>query len=131
MKRLEKEARESLEKARLEGEMIRREAKRKAKEDEDRGSSNEKEKDEELTFGFPIYDIPSTFGREVKMKNIPPSILPNLYGTSTKDPDDFLFEFDVLCRTYGYTDDTEKLRLFSTTLKELLLNGLRVYDSIQ
>ena len=61
--RLEKEAREVLEKARLEGEMLRREAERKAKEDEDRGSNNE-ENDEELTFGFPLYDIPATFGRE-------------------------------------------------------------------
>ena len=55
------------------------------------------------------------------MKNIPPSILPNFYGTSTKDPDAFLFEFDVLCRTYGYTDDTQKLRLFSATLKGVAL----------
>ena len=97
--------------------MLRREAERKEKEDEDRGSNNEEEKDEELTFGFPIYDIPTTFGREVKMKNIPPSILPNFYGTSTEDLDVVLFEFDVLCRTYGYTDDTQKLRLFPATLK--------------
>lgn len=55
------------------------------------------------------------------MKNIPPSILPNFYGTSTEDPDAFLFEFDVLCRTYGYTDDTQKLRLFPTTLKGAIL----------
>ena len=51
------------------------------------------------------------------MKNIPPSILPNFYGTSTEDPNAFLFEFDVLCRTYGYIDDTQKLRLFQATLK--------------
>ena len=113
--RLEREAREAVENARIEGEMLRREAERKAKEDEDRGSNNEN--DEELTFGFPICDIPTAFGREVRMKNIPPSILPNFYGTSTEDPDSFLFEFDVLCRTYGYTDDTQKLRLFPTTLK--------------
>ena len=102
--RLEREAREAVENARIEGEMLRREAERKAKEDEDRGSNNEN--DEELTFGFPICDIPAAFGREVRMKNIPPSILPNFYGTSTEDPDSFLFEFDVLCRTYGYTNDT-------------------------
>jgi len=41
--------------------MLRREAERKAKEDEDRGSNNEN--DEELTFGFPICDIPVAFGR--------------------------------------------------------------------
>ena len=51
------------------------------------------------------------------MKNIPPSILPNFYGTSTEDLDAFLFEFDVLCRTYGYTDDTQNLGLFPATLK--------------
>lgn len=51
------------------------------------------------------------------MKNIPPSILPNFYGTSTEDPNSLIFEFDVLYRTYGYTDDTHKLRLFPTTLK--------------
>ena len=101
--------------------MLRREAERKEKEDEDRGSNNEDEKDEELTFGFPIYDIPTTFGREVKLKNIPPSILPNFYGTSTEDLDAFLFEFDVLCGTYGYTDDTQKLRLFPATLKGVAL----------
>ena len=87
--RLEREAREAIENARMEGKMLRREAGRKAKEDEDRGSNNEN--DEELTFVFPICDVPTTFGREVNMKNIPPSILPNLYGTSTEDPDSFLF----------------------------------------
>ena len=50
------------------------------------------------------------------MKNIPPSILPNFYGTSTEDLDSFIFEFDVLYRTYGYTDDTQKFRLFPATL---------------
>ena len=119
--RLEREAREVVENARLEGEMLRREAEREEKEYEDKGSNNEEEKDKELTFGFPIYDILAAFGREVKMKNIPPSILPNFYGTSIEDPDAFLFEFDVLCRTYGYTDDTQKLRLFPTTLKGVSL----------
>ena len=88
--RLEREARKAVERARLDGERIRREAERKAKEDEDRGSNNEEEKEEELTSGFPIYDIPEAFGKEVKMKNIPPSILPNFYGTSIEVPDAFL-----------------------------------------
>ena len=60
--RLEREARETIENARIEGEMLRREAERKTKEDEDRGSINE-ENDEELTFGFPICDVLATFGR--------------------------------------------------------------------
>jgi len=55
------------------------------------------------------------------MKNIPPSVLPNFYGMSTKDPNSFMFEFDILCRTYGYTDDTHKLRLFPATLKATAL----------
>ena len=65
--------------------------------------------------------MPTTFGREVKMKNIQPSILRNFYGTSIEDPHAFLFEFDVLCRTYGHTDDTQKLRLFPATLKGVSL----------
>ena len=60
--RLEREAREVVERAMLEGERIRQEAERKAKEDEDRGSNNEEEK-EELTFGFPICDIPTNLGK--------------------------------------------------------------------
>lgn len=55
------------------------------------------------------------------MKNIPPFVLPNFYGMSTKDPDSFLFEFDILCRTYGYIDDTHKLCLFPATLKAAAL----------
>ena len=55
------------------------------------------------------------------MKNIPPSVLPNFYGMSTEDPDSFMFEFDILCRTYGYTDDVHKLRLFPATLKAAAL----------
>jgi len=51
------------------------------------------------------------------MKNIPPSVLHNFYGMSTKDPDSFMFDFDILCRTYGYTNDTHKLCLFPATLK--------------
>lgn len=51
------------------------------------------------------------------MKNIPPSVLPNFYGMLSKDPDSFMFKFDILCRTYGYTDDTHKLHIFPTTLK--------------
>ena len=51
------------------------------------------------------------------MKNIPPSILPNFYGMTSEDPNSFLFEFDILCRTYGYTDDTHKIYLFPAPLK--------------
>jgi hypothetical protein len=51
------------------------------------------------------------------MKNIPPSVLPNFYGMASEDPDSFLFEFDIVCLTYGYTDDAHRLRLFPSTLK--------------
>jgi hypothetical protein len=51
------------------------------------------------------------------MKNIPLSALPNFHGLSTEDPDEFLFEFDVLCRSYDYTTTAHKLKLFLATLK--------------
>ena len=55
------------------------------------------------------------------MKNIQPSILPNFYGMTSEDPNSFLFEFNILCRTYGYTYDTHKLHLFPATLKTVAL----------
>ena len=51
------------------------------------------------------------------MKNISPSILPNFHGKSTKDPDEFLFEFDILYRSYDYISSEQKLKLFHATLK--------------
>jgi hypothetical protein len=51
------------------------------------------------------------------MKNIPRSVLPNFFGFSTKDPDAFMFEFHIICRAYGYTNDAQKLHLFPATLK--------------
>jgi hypothetical protein len=32
--------------------------------------------------------------------------------------DSFLFEFDILCRSYIYTDSAQKLKLFLVTLKD-------------
>lgn len=75
----------------------------------------------ETTFGFPILDARAILREEIRMKNIPPSVLPNFYGMSTEDPDEFVFEFDILCKTYGYTDDTHKIRIFPTTLKSTAL----------
>ena len=48
------------------------------------------------------------------MKNIPLSTLPNFHGLSTADPDDFLFEFGILCRIYDYTTTThhQLIRVF-------------------
>jgi hypothetical protein len=62
---------------------------------------------------FPISDIP--IQGMAHMKNIPLSALPNFHGLSIEDPDDFLFEFDILCRRYDYT--TTALKLFLATLK--------------
>jgi hypothetical protein len=69
------------------------------------------------TFRFPILDI----AKDIAMKNIPLSSLPHFRGMSTEDPDSFLFEFDILCRSYNYTDNAQKLKLFPATLKDSAL----------
>jgi len=38
-----------------------------------------------------------------------------------EDPDTFLFKFDILCRSYDYTTDAHRLKLFPTTLKDASL----------
>ena len=52
------------------------------------------------------------------MKNISPSVLPRFNGKATKDLDEVLFEFDILCRNYDYTSSEQKLKLFPATLKD-------------
>jgi hypothetical protein len=69
------------------------------------------------TFGFPILDM----AKDIAMNNIPLSSLPHFCSMSTEDPDSFLFEFDILCRSYNYTDNAKKLKLFPATLKDLAL----------
>jgi hypothetical protein len=71
----------------------------------------------ETTFGFPILDTTPN----VNMKNIPLSTLPTSYGKNSEDPDTFLFEFDILCRSYNYVQDAQKLKLFPATLKDSAL----------
>ena len=51
------------------------------------------------------------------MKNISPSVLPNFHGSRNEDPEEFLYEFEVVCRTYDYLEDAQKLKLFPSTLK--------------
>jgi hypothetical protein len=51
------------------------------------------------------------------MKNIPLLALPNFHGLSTEDPNGFLFEFDILCRSYDHTTAAQNLKLFPATLK--------------
>jgi len=52
---------------------------------------------------FPIGELPRG---ETPMKNIPLSSLPNFHGLSSQDPDEFLFKFDILCRSYDYVNPT-------------------------
>ena len=51
------------------------------------------------------------------MKNIPLSTLPNFHGLASEDPDEFLFEFDIPCRSYDYISDIQKVKAFPATLK--------------
>ena len=37
------------------------------------------------------------------MKNISPSVFPLFYGKAAEDPDEFVFEFDILYCSYDYT----------------------------
>jgi len=53
------------------------------------------------TFEFPIGDIRG----EDPMKNMTLSSLPYFQGMTVEDPDTFLFEFDVLCKSYDYVSD--------------------------
>ena len=55
------------------------------------------------------------------MKNIPPSSLHTFYGKINEDLDTFLFELDILYRSYNYLQDTHKLKLFPATLKDSAL----------
>jgi hypothetical protein len=71
----------------------------------------------ETAFEFPILDTTLN----VNMKNIPLSALPTFYGKNSEDPDTFLFEFDILCRSYNYVQDAQKLNLFPATLKDSAL----------
>ena len=59
--------------------------------------------------------------QDVTMKNIPPSSLPNFYGKINEELDTFLFDFDILCRSYNYLQDAHKLKLFPATLKDSAL----------
>lgn len=55
------------------------------------------------------------------MKPISLESLPNLHEITNEDPNSFFFEFYLLCCSYEYTDDFQKLKLFPTTLKGLAL----------
>jgi hypothetical protein len=90
---------------------------------------------EPITFEFPIKETEGI----LQMKNIPPSALPNFRGLPSEDPDTFLFEFDILCRSYVYYSDAHKLKLFPATLKEAALrwfmglggNSIKTWDEMK
>ena len=52
------------------------------------------------------------------MKNISPSVLPRFHGKVVEDPDEFIFEFDILCRSDDYITNAQKMKLFPATLKD-------------
>ena len=56
------------------------------------------------------------------MKNISPSVFPHFYGKATKDPNEFIFEVDILCCSYDYTTNAQKMKLFPATLKDNALH---------
>ena len=72
---------------------------------------------EEDPIGFPIQDTDGS----VHMKNIPPYFLPKFHGLRLEDSETFRFEFEIVCRSYGYLLKTQKLRLFPATLKDRAL----------
>ncbi len=66
---------------------------------------------------FPIQET----NGDTKMNNISPSALPHFHGLTTEDPNTFLFQFIVICQTYDYAEDEQKLKLFPSTLKDATL----------
>ena len=60
------------------------------------------------------------------MKNISPSVLPRFHGKAVEDPDKFLFKFDILCHSYDYIIDAQKLKLFPSTLKNSALGWFMI-----
>jgi hypothetical protein len=68
--------------------------------------------DEEYPFPIREYD------KEYEIKNINPSIIPLYYGLPTKEPNNFLFEFELFCQTYKYKNYVKNIRLLPSNLKD-------------
>ena len=67
-------------------------------------------KDEEVvTFEFPIRYL----GGVAQIQRVPPPILPNFHGLENEDLDEFLFQFEILCRVYN----VQNLNFFPLTLR--------------
>lgn len=75
---------------------------------------------------------------DARMKNISPSSLPHFHGLTSEDHDTFFSEFFFVCRTYDYTSDDQKLKLFPSTIKDaalrwfmgLLGDNITAYDQM-
>jgi len=89
-----------------------------------RGGSEGRGENSLFTLEFPIKDLPRG---ATPMKNIPLSALPKFHGLSSEDHDEFMIEFDILCRSYDYVTNPQKLKLFQATLKG---NALRWFMSL-
>lgn len=70
----------------------------------------------QATFEFPITNQHDNN----HLKNIPTLVLSKFYGIIIEDSYTFLFKFDILYRSYDYTVDAHRLKLFPTTLKGAL-----------
>jgi len=70
------------------------------------------------TFTYPIVINQNNPSHDQPIKNISPYIFPNFKGLPIEDINQFLFEFKVLCKTYDYETNAQKLKLFSSTLKD-------------
>ena len=92
----------------------------------DNNNDNDDIQHEEIvaTLQFPIQ---KTFGH-APMKNISPSVLAHFHGKSTEDPDEFLFKFKILYRSYDYISSEQKLKLFPATLKDNALHWFMSLD---
>jgi hypothetical protein len=51
--------------------------------------------EQQMVFQFPIQES----NKELRMKNINPFVLSRLHGLTIEDPENFLFEFELYCRT--------------------------------
>ena len=77
---------------------------------------DEHEGENEETIPTLEFPIRITLGK-YPSNNIPLSKLPNFHGLSIEDLDEFLFEFDILYRSYDYISDIQNLKTFPATLK--------------
>ena len=68
------------------------------------------DKDEEVvTFEFPMRNP----GGVAQIQYIPPSIFPNFHGLENEDPDEFIFQLEILYRAYN----VQNLNFFPLSLK--------------